>query len=1220
MNLGEAVLRITSRVQGMVAGLKTGASHVQKFAGQVTGAGRTMQGLGMKATLMAAAVSAAFLPMILQGAKFQRTMSEVQAVVSELHPTVDGAADAFMRLRTQVQDLGATTRWSASQVADAAKYLGMAGLRVAQIQKALPATLRLATAGSLELARAADIASDAMTAMRMGAEDLTRIVDVLAKTATSTNTTVEMLGEAFRYSLPVAAMYGQSIEDVTTMLGMFANAGIKASLGGTTYANMLSMLTKNSERAAKIMEAHGRTFAEINPEFNRATDIVRVLAEASLSAGEMFDIFGKRAVKGVAAAVGAIQDLERISDGMRDAVGVARTMEKIKIENVTGAFVILKSQLEAINVAIFDTIKEKLEGFLESVVNVTKSVIGWIKAHEEIVAKTGKAIGVFVGLAAAFGAVMMALAPVVITLGGLGSAIASVVGFILTLKGALVALATVAIAGILVPLILAMIQHWDKFKIAVANAWENGLKPFLTGLREGLVQAWRSVVKPAIDDLARAIGDLHAKFAALMSDVGMSRTEWRALGSILAHDVALAFRLVAETIELTIREIILLAGWFDRLVLRGNVLVRTMTGLSAATSSVMSTPQMIWLRHVVDVFEETVEAVENLVAEEKVLARQQEERIQRMREEVEASEFRLHHFELWADAAAKAAAIWEKGHQVAAVQLKDLDDLAKKYDLTKEGVSELVLALEDEIAATEVAIERAKEMGKVIPELYTKLDRLEDAHERVWRAILAQADATLDGTWILFKDAEAREKQRQSIISLAEAMQDWTKVQEEFARREQELLHPRLSGLDEELRKREEVHERTVAMLDARQTLLTEQQAEEIRRTGQLTEQKIAYYEKEFARVRQLRALANQEHLAGVKEVEEEALAARADFAEKAKAEDLKRRGFDLDAARLQRDRMLRLELERIDELEKEHGKFAAAQRDQLEHMARAKAAKWYAEQVKEIKGIKDHVIAAAEQEATIEEKLVDAIKNRVGSARELLAVHMALAMMRRQQYVFAMQAAEAMVAGERRLENLRERAGDAPGDKLRFQIRLAEERLRILQGIAGAEAGRARIEGAAAGQLAIAEEEAKGRLVQLRIAVENLIADIRNALLGVVPAFANAATQWANGFLAEWRNVAPQIVAAVQATMAQVSAVLDVNAAHSPSIADRLRGLNVAAAVAQPVGGIPAGGFVPAPRVGELNDNRRVDMVVNNNVDMDEVKRQIGRALGDAMQRPGEI
>ena len=207
----QGVKGLTDRAQSVGSGISKVANLTKSAV--VTGAKAMVAGIGAFGAYSLKA-----------GSEFNAGMSEVQAI--------SGASGKDLEaLRNKAKEMGATTKFSATQSAEALKYMAMAGWKSEQMVAGLPGVMHLAAASGEELGLVSDIVTDSMTAFGLGADETSRFVDVLATTSSSANTNVSMLGESFKYAAPVAGALGYSIEDTALALGLMANAGIKSSIG-----------------------------------------------------------------------------------------------------------------------------------------------------------------------------------------------------------------------------------------------------------------------------------------------------------------------------------------------------------------------------------------------------------------------------------------------------------------------------------------------------------------------------------------------------------------------------------------------------------------------------------------------------------------------------------------------------------------------------------------------------------------------------------------------------------------------------------------------------------------------------------------------------------------------------------------------------------------------------------------------------------------------------
>jgi TP901 family phage tail tape measure protein len=360
-------------------------------------------------------------------ADFESTMSAVEAVTG-------ATGESFDALSQQAQELGASTKFTASQAAEGMKFLGMAGLEVNEILSAMPDMLDLASAGTLDLGRAADIASNVMSQFGLEAKEMSRIASILAYTASSTNTNIEQLADALKYAGPVAAGLGMELDGVASALGILANSGIQASSGGTQLRRMLASLTDPTGEAKKglkeLADAAGLLPEAFNPAGKTIDELMNNLALAREAIGEFafvqktFNIFGNIPAPSVLALSKYNKELEKQIEDVNKADDAHKKMARTMEDNLVGAWTSVKSAIESIIIGTgqegsvtdilkdagfelanwirtlddaggpLDNIGEKLKGILETTVETAKNAKEWAEtlAGAAVGAKTGKAI------------------------------------------------------------------------------------------------------------------------------------------------------------------------------------------------------------------------------------------------------------------------------------------------------------------------------------------------------------------------------------------------------------------------------------------------------------------------------------------------------------------------------------------------------------------------------------------------------------------------------------------------------------------------------------------------------------------------------------------------------------------------------------------------------------------------------------------------------------
>lgn len=303
----------------------------------------------------------------LGAASFYQTFTDFTTGMSNVKALSGATEEEFITLKETAAELGATTKFTASEAAEGMQYLAMAGWETSEIIAGMPGLLQLAAAGATDLGTAADIVSDVMTAMGMSADQATVAADIFAKTATSTNTTVAMLGETLKYAAPIAHSFGLSLAEVSTITGMMANAGIKGSQAGTAIRSALLRMASPPAEAAKAMAKLGLTFDDGTGKMKDMQTIMRDLQTAfrGLSEQERLayadDIFGKNAASGWLAVIEQGADAySELFDALENSKGAAQEMADIQLDNLAGDVTLLQSAVDGMKVSLMDKISPYL--------------------------------------------------------------------------------------------------------------------------------------------------------------------------------------------------------------------------------------------------------------------------------------------------------------------------------------------------------------------------------------------------------------------------------------------------------------------------------------------------------------------------------------------------------------------------------------------------------------------------------------------------------------------------------------------------------------------------------------------------------------------------------------------------------------------------------------------------------------------------------------------
>lgn len=327
---------------------------------------------------VAVGVGAAIAGVVKVGSEYTQQMSKVEALSGS-------NALQMAELGANARKLGAETRWSATNVAQAYEYMALAGWDSNQMIAASKPLLDLATAGALDLAKASDIVTDTMTPFGMKASEAGRAADVFALAQATANLNVEQLGETMKYAAPVAATFGLNIEETAAIAQIFANNGIKASMAGTALRAGLSRLAAPPKEAAKSLSALNVTVKDSEGNMKPMNEIIGQLHDGFGKLSESQQIAAAKAIFGEEAYAGWIQVIKGGQPAFDDMVntletseGSAKVMAETMANNLSGAVDGVKSRLENLGLVVFSHVEPALVAMTNGTNSAVKSLTDWL--------------------------------------------------------------------------------------------------------------------------------------------------------------------------------------------------------------------------------------------------------------------------------------------------------------------------------------------------------------------------------------------------------------------------------------------------------------------------------------------------------------------------------------------------------------------------------------------------------------------------------------------------------------------------------------------------------------------------------------------------------------------------------------------------------------------------------------------------------------------------
>ena len=306
------------------------------------------------------------------GTAAARVGMDFEAALSKVSSISGATGNDLQSLTNKAKEMGATTKFSATESAEAFQYMAMAGWDTKSMLDGIDGIMNLSAADGLDLATTSDIVTDALTAFGLSAKDSTHFADVLATASSSANTNVSMLGESFKYVAPLAGSMNYSIEDVSLALGLMANASVKGSMAGTSLKTALSNLASPTKSMASEMSKLGISMTDSNGNALGLRDIIIQLREkfGKLSetekAATASTLFGKEAMSGMLAIINASDaDFNKLTDNISNADGAAKQMADTLNDNLKGDITIAKSALEGFGITIYETLDTDLRGAVQ---------------------------------------------------------------------------------------------------------------------------------------------------------------------------------------------------------------------------------------------------------------------------------------------------------------------------------------------------------------------------------------------------------------------------------------------------------------------------------------------------------------------------------------------------------------------------------------------------------------------------------------------------------------------------------------------------------------------------------------------------------------------------------------------------------------------------------------------------------------------------------------
>lgn len=557
VDVGSAVGYLDLDISGFLAGLRSAQSEADSATKNIaTKIGSNLQSAG-KSIISAGKTLTTHVtvPIVGLGTAAVKTISDFESAMSKVSAISGATGSDLDALNQKAQEMGAKTKFSATESAEAFTYMAMAGWKTEDMLQGIDGIMALAAADGLDLATTSDIVTDALTAFGLSADDSGHFADVLAAAASNASTNVSLLGESFKYAAPVAGALGYSAEDTAIALGLMANANIKGSQGGTALRSSLSRLIKPTDDAAALMEQYGLSMTNADGSMKSLGEVMEMLRTkmGGLSEAEQAQaavtLFGQEAMSGMLAVINASDsDYEKLTSAIYGADGAAQQMADTMLDNLSGQLTLLKSALEGLAIQFGEILMPYIKQFVQWLQNLVQKLQEMTPEQKEQIVK-------WAAFAAAIGPVLLAVGKLVTGIGNVISVFGKLKTAIPAVKGALVAVKG-AIAGISAP-VVAVVAVIGTLVAAFATLWKTNEE-----FRNKITAIWNQI-KGTFDKLCQGIVDRLNKLGFDFENIGeVLKAIWKGFCDFLAPIFEGVFQNIANTFDTIVNVILGILDFF----------------------------------------------------------------------------------------------------------------------------------------------------------------------------------------------------------------------------------------------------------------------------------------------------------------------------------------------------------------------------------------------------------------------------------------------------------------------------------------------------------------------------------------------------------------------------------------------------------------------------------------------------------------------------------
>ena len=506
MNGGTITAVLDLNASGFSSGIQSAQQQLKTFSDSSKSAGDRLIGLGTGMSALGSTLTKGVtLPLVGIGAAAVKTAADFEAAMSQVQALSGATSSELEALSNKAKEAGISTKFSATESANAFSYMALAGWKTQQMLDGLDGVLNLAAASGMGLAEASDICTDYITAFGLQAEDATKVSDLFAYAQANSNTNVQQLADAFGNCSVLASSYGYTMEEVTGALGLFANSGLKGSEAGTALNAVMRDIVNNMKDGTIEIGNTNVAVTDANGKFLSYVDIVKGVEKATQGmtdaekAAALQKTFTAYSIKGINMLLSAgSEELANFTEELYNSEGAGKKMADTMQNNLQGKITAFKSALEGAGIAIGENLLPSLTKITEKITGVVQwfgkldpgiqsSIVNFglvAAAMGPVLSIGGKLITGIGGIVKGFGLLSSGVGTAASAMGGFGSAIGLLTGPI--------GIAT----GVIVAAVVAWKTNFAGFRDACENIFEdvgrifNSIKEKASDLWVGIKGAW----------------------------------------------------------------------------------------------------------------------------------------------------------------------------------------------------------------------------------------------------------------------------------------------------------------------------------------------------------------------------------------------------------------------------------------------------------------------------------------------------------------------------------------------------------------------------------------------------------------------------------------------------------------------------------------------------------------------------------------------------------